>query len=178
MKKQIFEADLSGGFVPRTSVVEWCFFRQKNRYIVHCNLSPQIHYVATNYGGTPSTVPPPPCTSTSFPTPITDDPDPASLLPLTPPPTPLLLWLSERVVQWKFLGRYLDVKEHDLDRISLENQNDIREQCFQMLKRFSMEAGPRSTCQRLGRALLESERNKHLFAEFCEKVGELLSNES
>jgi hypothetical protein len=82
------------------------------------------------------------------------------------------------VIQWKFLGRYLDVKEPDLERISLENQNDIREQCFQMLKRFSMEAGSRSTCQRLGRALLESERNKHLFAQFCEKVGELLSNES
>ena len=62
------------------------------------------------------------------------------LNPLAPGASPsqhqLLLWLSDEVVQWKFLGRYLDVDETTIKRIALENQNNIREQCFQMLKAF------------------------------------------
>ena len=65
------------------------------------------------------------------------------------------------------------MEEVDLDRIALENQNNIREQCFQMLKVFAQQKGLEGTCQRLGEALLQSEKNKHLFSEFCSKLNEL-----
>ena len=125
--------------------------------------------MAPLYAATPSPVPPP-----HPPPPSTADPDPTSLLPTTLPPQALLLWLSEHVVQWKFLGRHLDIQEPVLERISLENPLDIREQCYQMLKAFSMQGGTQSTCQRLGEALLQSERNRHLFDQFCERARELV----
>ena len=81
------------------------------------------------------------------------------------------------MVQWKFLGRYLDVEENVIERISLENPLDIREQCYKMLQAFSMRGGSESTCQRLGRALSESEKNKHLFEQFCRKVEEIFSHQ-
>ena len=96
----------------------------------------QSQYVATQYPThfLPSSHPTL-STITSTGTGITE-PTGSSSLPLTAPPQQLLLWLSDEVVQWKFLGHYLDVDETTIERITLENQNNIREQCFQMLKAF------------------------------------------
>ena len=102
------------------------------------------------------------------------DSDPGAL-PLTPPPPGLLLWLSDEVVQWKFLGRYLGMEEPTIERIALEDPNNIREQCFQMLKTFERQQGAECTCRRLGEALLQSEKNRHLFGKFCGKLRELSS---
>lgn len=133
----------------------------------------QRQYVATQHSA-PSLPSPHPTLSTvtSTATDITGA-DPSSL-PLTLPPQQLLLWLSNEVVQWKFLARYLEVDETTIDRITLENPNDIREQCFKMLKAFESQQGEKCTCRRLGEALLESEKNKPLYSKFCTKLRELL----
>ena len=144
----------------------------------------QRHYVAAQYAATPTPhhPPPPPHHLISHTTPappappisVEPHPNPPLLsLPLTPPGTPLLLWLSNEVVQWKFLGRYLDVDEGTIERITLEHQNNIREQCFQMLKVFVQQQGNEATCRKLGETLLQSEKNKQLFGKFCAKVSEL-----
>lgn len=134
----------------------------------------QRQYVATQYP-TPSLPSSHPTLSTvtSTGTGITEPTGPSSL-PLTAPPQELLLWLSDEVVQWKFLGRYLDVDETTIERIALENPNNIREQCFQMLKAFKNEQGENCTCRRLGEALLESGKNRHLYSKFCAKLREVL----
>ena len=134
----------------------------------------QRQYVATQYPA-PSSVPPSHDTSTATAATTTTESDP-NTLPLTPPPRGLLLWLSGEVVYWKFLGRYLDVEESTIERIALENPNNIREQCFQMLKTFEVQQGEKCTCRQLGKALLESGKNRHLFVKFCAKLQEL-SNE-
>ena len=100
------------------------------------------------------------------------NPDPSSL-PLTAPPPELFLWLSDELVHWKFLARYLRLEESLIDRIALENQNNIREQCYKMLLEFKQKEGAGCTCQRLGRALLQSEKNRHLFAQYCAKLRSL-----
>lgn len=134
----------------------------------------QRMYVATQYPTPQPSHPPHPSlpTTASTATGITDS-DPSSL-PLTAPPQQLLLWLSDEVVQWRFLGRYLGIGETTIERITLENQNNIREQCFKMLKVFEGQQGENCTCRRLGEALLESEKNKHLYSKFCTKLRELL----
>ena len=103
-----------------------------------------------------------------------EDSDP-SVLPLTPPPAGLLLWLSDEVIKWKFLGRYLGMEESTIERIDLENPQNIREQCYQMLTTFARQQGTACTCRRLGEALLQSEKNRHLFGKFCAKLRELSS---
>lgn len=132
----------------------------------------QRQYVATHYP-TPSLPSSHPTLSTITSTATGTDTDPSSL-PLTAPPQQLLLWLSDEVVQWKFLGRYLNVDETTIERIALENPNNIREQCFQMLKTYKSQQGEKCTCRQLGEALLESEKNRHLYSKFCAKLRELL----
>ena len=58
------------------------------------------------------------------------------------------------------------MEEPTIERIALENPNNIREQCFQMLKTFERQQGAECTCRRLGEALLQSEKNRHLFGKF------------
>lgn len=47
-----------------------------------------------------------------------------------------MLWLSGKVVQWKFMGRKLKVDEFQLQRIDIENPRDISEQIYQMLDKW------------------------------------------
>ena len=45
----------------------------------------------------------------------------------------VIIALAKRIPRWKFLARYLDFKEHEIQRIQDEHQGDVQEQCFQML---------------------------------------------
>lgn len=93
-------------------------------------------------------------------------------LPLTPPSISVFLWLSSHLVRWKFFARHLGLGEHDIDRIELDNPKDIQEQCYQMLRTFGQQQPQSCTYRRIGEALWESEKNRHLFFEYCTKVSE------
>ena len=51
--------------------------------------------------------------------------------------------------RWKFIGRLLELHEHDLDGIEYCNCENLREQCFQMLLRWQKQCGNRATYGRL-----------------------------
>ncbi len=100
-----------------------------------------------------------------------DQPDP-SALPDKPPRVTVFLWLSQRLTKWKFFARHLGLQEHDIDRIEIENRDDLREQCYKMFSAWHQQTGRACSYQTLGRVMLESEKNRNLYASFVEKVRE------
>ena len=99
-------------------------------------------------------------------------PPPTSLPDLEPPDrTDLFLWLSKSLVGWPFVARYLGFNdEATIERIKEENPHDVSEQCYLMLDRWYRERPSRFSCRTLGEALFRSERNKHLYPEFVQRV--------
>ena len=78
-----------------------------------------------------------------------------AVLPQNPPvSSKVLLRLSKRVAanQWKFLGRWLDIPDHELDTISANHKEDIQEQSYQMLLKWAQSNGGGSY-QELGEAV-------------------------
>lgn len=61
--------------------------------------------------------------------------------------------LSNEIPWWKFLARALEVPDNAIERIYLDYQNDSREQCYQMLRKWTQINGQNATYQHLGRAL-------------------------
>ena len=77
------------------------------------------------------------------------------------------MWLTQRVTNWKFLGRWLGLKENDLLRIEADNQIN-REQCYQMFLRWKESDPENYTYPVLGDAL--QNENQELYNEFVDEV--------
>ena len=97
--------------------------------------------------------------------------------PLLTPHKPVhqsaFLWLSERVVEWKFMGRKLELEEFDLERIARENPQQTSEQVYQMLVTWQMRKGEsETTYDKLLDTLEFAEKNIKLCREFVEYVNE------
>ena len=93
-----------------------------------------------------------------------------SELPQSEPQQEIILWLSENIVEWKFFARYLTVKEKEIERIEKEHQNDVREQCYQMLRQWERCQTQTYTYYSLGRALRRDFKNRHLYGKFVKEV--------
>lgn len=98
--------------------------------------------------------------------------DDLNSLPLKAPDTKIYLWLSTKIASWQFIGRHLGLDEADLERIRADHGGGgTDEQCYQMLLRWRMTSGrDECTYRRLGQVLRDSNKNKHLYAEYVERV--------
>ena len=64
----------------------------------------------------------------------------------------VLLRLSEVVPKWKFLARWLQLQEHEIQRLCENHQNDVQEQCYQMLLKWQ-QCRSNASYQALGEAV-------------------------
>ena len=80
----------------------------------------------------------------------------------------VIMWLTQRVTYWKFLGRRLGLPENVLSRIEADNPNADREQCYQMFLQWKKSDPENYTYSVLGDALQRESRE--LYNEFVEKV--------
>ena len=76
-----------------------------------------------------------------------------------------ILWLSERIIEWKFVGRYLGLEESDLSRIEQDNAGKMGEQCYQMLHRWQ-QTTPRATYSTMLEALERAKCGPTLINDF------------
>ena len=84
----------------------------------------------------------------------------------------ILVKLSERVTRkWKFLGRRLGIKEHEIQQIKGDNQGDMQEQSYQMLLKWTQSNGGGSY-QELGEAVKMTFGEK-LYSDYVKMVMEL-----
>ena len=95
-----------------------------------------------------------------------------SVLPDKEPSPSVILWLSDKIVRWKFIGRFLGLENHVLDRIEVENQGDVTEQCYRMLDTWRVQRSSPYSYRMLGEQLLKSEGNRALYPEFVKKATE------
>ena len=88
----------------------------------------------------------------------------------TPVSSKVLLRLSKRVAahQWKFLGRWLNIPDHELDTISANHKEDIQEQSYQMLLKWTQSNGGGSY-QELGEAV-KMEFGEQLYSDYVKMV--------
>ena len=78
------------------------------------------------------------------------------------------MWLTQRVANWKFLGRWLGLPENVLSRIITDNQKSDREQCYQMFLRWKESDPENYTYPVLGDALRKE--SPELYYEFVKEV--------
>ena len=78
------------------------------------------------------------------------------------------MWLTQKVTNWKFLGRWLGLPENVLSRIEADNPKADREQCYQMFLRWKESDPENYTYPVLGDAL--QNESQELYNEFVEKV--------
>lgn len=111
---------------------------------------------------------PPPAVHQPLPTAPLLDP---STLPNKPPNRRITLWLSQRIVKWKFFARHLELPEYEIQRITEENPHDVGEQCYQMFHMWHRQCAPEDyTYKTIGKILLDDEKNKALYHEFVKEV--------
>ena len=88
------------------------------------------------------------------------------------PKNTIYLWLSKEIVSWKFIARYLGLKENDIERIMADYRNfGTDEMCFQMFVMWERYfTGMGCDYRTLGEVLRKSEKNRHLYPEYVERV--------
>ena len=90
----------------------------------------------------------------------------------TPVSSEVILKLSKRVStpQWKFLGRWLKIPDHEINTISANHKEDIQEQSYQMLLKWRESNG--GGCYReLGEAV-RMEYGEQLYSDYVKMVVE------
>ena len=80
------------------------------------------------------------------------------------------MWLSDNLVGWPFIARYLGFAEPMIERVKEENPHNVSEQCYQMFNKWYRQRPSEFSCRKLGEALFKSERNRHLYSEFVKRV--------
>jgi hypothetical protein len=96
----------------------------------------------------------------------------------TPVSNTSLLWLSQNITEWKFMGRYLGLSEYEITRIRQEQPHDISEQVIQMLFTWKKLNKPGEiTYQKLLDALDFAEKCSNLHNDFIRFVKEQHQNE-
>ena len=93
-------------------------------------------------------------------------------LPARSPDRKIFLWLSGELVRWKFIARALGLSDAEIEIIVVDHQG-VGEQRYQMLATWERCYFHECSYQKLGRVLLESASNKHLYPEYVERVKNL-----
>ena len=73
------------------------------------------------------------------------------------------------MVDWKFFARYLRLEDKDIERIEKEHANDLREQCYAMLRQWSRQTNVFSY-RTLGTALSRDGKNCYLYSQFVNEI--------
>ena len=81
----------------------------------------------------------------------------------------VIIALAKRIPRWKFLARYLEFKEHEIQRIHDEHQGDVQEQCFQMLWSWTQAHPTGGNYHALGEAV-RKDLGDSFYAEFVKLV--------
>ena len=81
------------------------------------------------------------------------------------------MWLTQRVTNWKFLGRWLGLPENVLLRIEADNPISYHEQCYQMFLEWKESDPENYTYPVLGDAL--QRESQELYYEFVDEVYEV-----
>ena len=79
------------------------------------------------------------------------------------------MWLTQRITHWKFIARWLGLQDSDVETIATNNPQDVREQCYQMFKKWRSTDPGNFTYHVLGEALRREGQVK-LFNEYVEEV--------
>jgi hypothetical protein len=85
----------------------------------------------------------------------------------------VILWLNQRVINWKFIARWLGLSESEVSRIETDHQGD-REQCFKMFMRWKETDPGNYTYLVLGEAL--KKESQELFNEYVKEVHRVENN--
>ena len=78
------------------------------------------------------------------------------------------MWLTQKVIHWKFIARWLGLQESDVVRIVTDHPQDDREQCYQMFMRWRCMDPENFTYHVLGEALRRV--SQKLFNDYVEEV--------
>ena len=84
-----------------------------------------------------------------------------------------MLWLSQTLTGWRFLGRFLGLDESDLQRISYEHEGNFSEQCHAMIQTWYQRRPLEYNYRVFGEALWKDERGRALYGEYARRVLEL-----
>ena len=84
------------------------------------------------------------------------------------------MWLTQRVTNWKFLARWLNLPENEVSRIGADNQGSNREQCYQMFLRWRATDPDNYTYPVLGYAL--QKESQELFNDYVKEVHRVENN--
>ncbi len=80
------------------------------------------------------------------------------------------LWLSGKVIHWKFLGRQLGLDEYELEQIEQDNPRDLSEQCYQAINKWTMNCKQEEANYGLLAAAVEFAENQKMRNEFIQFV--------
>ena len=96
-----------------------------------------------------------------------------SSLPLEVPRRSIYLWLSNEILQWKFIARRLGLQDSDIAIIESDHRlGGLKEHRLQMFLAWEKRFYQDCNYQRLGEVLMESDKNRHLYSEFVRRVKE------
>jgi hypothetical protein len=84
----------------------------------------------------------------------------------------VIMWLTQRVTNWKFIARWLGLSENEIMRIKSDHPCSDREQCYQMFLRWKAVDPGNYTYPVLGAALRKA--SQELYNEYVEEVHFLL----
>ncbi len=95
-------------------------------------------------------------------------------LPNKPPEPSVILWLCEKITDWRFVARFLNMDNSEIERIGIDHRDGgVIEQRYQMFESWKRHECREYNYRTLGDVLLQTESNRHLYPEFCRKVNEL-----
>ena len=78
------------------------------------------------------------------------------------------MWLTQRVTNWKFIARWLELPESEVTRIETDYQKEDREQCYQMFMKWKTVDPDNYNYVVLGEAL--KKENRELYNEYLKEV--------
>ena len=96
-------------------------------------------------------------------------PPPPTSLPDKPPSRSIILWLCERITNWKMIARFFEFDGSEIERIVID-YDTVVEQRFQMFDSWQRHETREYSYRTLGDVLWNSESNRHLYREFYRKV--------
>ena len=80
----------------------------------------------------------------------------------------VIVWLTQRLTNWKFIARWLGLQENEISRIMADNPLSDREQCYQMFLRWRETDPENYTYPVLGQAL--KKESLELYNEYVREV--------
>ncbi|XP_064392221.1 uncharacterized protein LOC135339913 isoform X4 [Halichondria panicea] len=98
-------------------------------------------------------------------------------LPDKPPEHTVILWLCDKITDWRFVAHFLKIDNSEIERIGIDYHDCVMEQRYQMFESWKRHEWREYTYRTLGDVLLKTESNRHLYPEFCRRVEQIEQTE-